>query len=372
MKQLTLAHRSQIGGETLCGNLETAEIDQRRSFASREGIALLKRREKRLSEQGVQPQPDTAQHANEEKQQIQNQQDKPTSKQVDPTRTDTAKVTVEEDEAVSGNIPLEDDWRPVAEDDTYDDDDRDNDDNVEAHGKAPTSSAPLSTQERLQQYRSAQKQDKENTARSRVDNQLQQRRSFIDRQPNAKRLRFDEGSQAEEDGQHTQPLPASSSKRKRQPAVADDETDDDEFEQDQRRHDVAKRRKPPAAAAAAPREPVPVRAPPHDAPRAALEDEDANSSDGGPEAVRLESRGTQYNAINRAAKMIAAMRKKEARVRHAWTEEEVRELIQLIAELGCSWARIKKYDELGRNVLHRRTQVDIRDKARNMKCDYLS
>ena len=57
--------------------------------------------------------------------------------------------------------------------------------------------------------------------------------------------------------------------------------------------------------------------------------------------------------------------------RTKWSPAEDDRLISLIEEVGCSWARIKKLDADSGNILELRDQVALKDKARNMKYDFL-
>jgi hypothetical protein len=56
--------------------------------------------------------------------------------------------------------------------------------------------------------------------------------------------------------------------------------------------------------------------------------------------------------------------------RKEWTAEEVGALILYITRWGPAWSRIKQYDDgkkFHRSFLQRRSQVDLKDKARNIK-----
>lgn len=61
----------------------------------------------------------------------------------------------------------------------------------------------------------------------------------------------------------------------------------------------------------------------------------------------------------------------EIKSRKRWTIEETGTLINLITEFGVSWAQIKKFDEANGNFLTDRDQVNLKDKARNIKFDLL-
>ena len=62
---------------------------------------------------------------------------------------------------------------------------------------------------------------------------------------------------------------------------------------------------------------------------------------------------------------------KPPQVRKGWTDEETQRLLELIIEFGTSWALLKSEDFAAGNILESRDQVALKDKARNMKMDYL-
>lgn len=63
---------------------------------------------------------------------------------------------------------------------------------------------------------------------------------------------------------------------------------------------------------------------------------------------------------------------KKAQSRRRWGAEETKRLIDLVGEFGCAWARIKEEDEESSDpILIGRDQVALKDKARNIKMDYL-
>ena len=78
-----------------------------------------------------------------------------------------------------------------------------------------------------------------------------------------------------------------------------------------------------------------------------------------------------YREINRQSKTATALNApKPVQSRQAWSKEETQRLIELIEEYGTSWALLKRKDEIDGNILERRGQVALKDKARNMKFDY--
>lgn len=85
-----------------------------------------------------------------------------------------------------------------------------------------------------------------------------------------------------------------------------------------------------------------------------------------PARVQLEA----YKATNEVAKMTTAARtKKKVQSRKAWTDLETETLINLIQDHGTSWKVLKDKDL--KKVLLDRDQTSLKDKARNIKLDYL-
>ena len=65
---------------------------------------------------------------------------------------------------------------------------------------------------------------------------------------------------------------------------------------------------------------------------------------------------------------------KKVQSRKAWTDQETEALMNLIEEHGTSWTLLKAIDsheQTGKHILKHRDQVALKDKARNMKLDYL-
>lgn len=59
--------------------------------------------------------------------------------------------------------------------------------------------------------------------------------------------------------------------------------------------------------------------------------------------------------------------------KRSWSEEETEALIAYISELGCSWAQIKRHDDMmpAGPILGQWSQVDLKDKAIGIKTHYL-
>ena len=77
----------------------------------------------------------------------------------------------------------------------------------------------------------------------------------------------------------------------------------------------------------------------------------------------------EYVRVNQSAKQRKAVVTKPPQSRSAWTGAETDMLYYLITEHGTSWKLLKETDQGG--VLKARDQVALKDKARNMKMDYL-
>lgn len=76
-------------------------------------------------------------------------------------------------------------------------------------------------------------------------------------------------------------------------------------------------------------------------------------------------------SANQSAKQKMAMVKKPPQRRSAWTVAETDTLHHLITEYGTSWKLLKDQDLMEDHVLEARDQVALKDKARNMKMDFL-
>ena len=76
-----------------------------------------------------------------------------------------------------------------------------------------------------------------------------------------------------------------------------------------------------------------------------------------------------YNEAKNAARIVTARRPKNPQSRTFWTREEEGQLMDLIKDYGCSWTKLKTMDR--ENILESRDQVALKDKARNMKVNFL-
>ena len=88
------------------------------------------------------------------------------------------------------------------------------------------------------------------------------------------------------------------------------------------------------------------------------------------------SASQMYRKVNSQAKTLTIRKNNSGSVqrRKPWSEQETEALIDFIERLGTSWAKIKEEDEQDNDdggLLASRDQVALKDKARNMKFDYL-
>ncbi len=86
--------------------------------------------------------------------------------------------------------------------------------------------------------------------------------------------------------------------------------------------------------------------------------------------VPPQSQIQNYKRVNSSAKTRMAERPKKVQFRKAWTDVETETLLNLIEEHGTSWGSLKKIDGKNGNLAYR-DQVALKDKARNMKLDFL-
>ena len=121
----------------------------------------------------------------------------------------------------------------------------------------------------------------------------------------------------------------------------------------------------------------PARVPRRSPKKARVQEDDiAHTSDDNADVARdqqetgvpLSQAYETYVRANESAKQNMALGTKPPQKRSAWTGAETDMLHHLITEYGTSWALLKQQDK---EVLGARDQVALKDKARNMKMDYL-
>jgi hypothetical protein len=95
--------------------------------------------------------------------------------------------------------------------------------------------------------------------------------------------------------------------------------------------------------------------------------------------ARTQEIAEEYQSVKTSGKTFAEGLKAEAKAdsgrkvqeRKKWSMEETSSLIAYIEEFGTSWAQIQKEDLNRGGILKVRDQVALKDKARNLKFEYL-
>lgn len=195
--------------------------------------------------------------------------------------------------------------------------------------------------------------------------------NIMDRQPNAKRVSPLESQ--ESNPPHEQNNGRYHASVSDEHEEIDDPSSDSEFETDTRKNNVDSRRNNKSAGKRFATEPV---ATSRLHKKARTEDNPTKDENG---ATACQSQGKapapsqfeSYKIANAHAKTITAQQPKRVQSRKAWTEEETERLINLIEEHGTSWKLLKEKDKNKGSVLKHRDQVGLKDKARNMKVDFL-
>ena len=196
-------------------------------------------------------------------------------------------------------------------------------------------------------------QDKENNP-ALADSQIQAgKRRLIDRQPDAVRVEF-EGTQPPGNDDNPQATPLRNDNMP-------EPSEDDEFQHDTRDLlPINRNRKRPAAERTNSQRNKRVRVartvgtPPIDPTSSPVEDDD-----------------TIFNRVSKKAKLLTIQKNlaKQPQARKPWSILETNTLEELIEEYGTSWTLLKQNDV--EDVLADRDQVALKDKARNMKFNYM-
>ena len=183
------------------------------------------------------------------------------------------------------------------------------------------------------------------------------RRRLIDPQPNAVRVDFD----------------TQESDFSRQASEPDDLSEDDGFQQQHLPSNAGLRRSLKPATKRAATEPARSQGP--SLKKVRVQEANGSESLDTRQDRQIDrpspSQMDEYMAANAAAKEKKAWQLKPPQVRKPWTEEETERLLDLIEEHGTSWKLLKDEDFAAGDILEYRDQVALKDKARNMKMDYL-
>ncbi|MCJ1285407.1 hypothetical protein MMC26_004747 [Xylographa opegraphella] len=235
---------------------------------------------------------------------------------------------------------------------------------------------PLPRDERIDSIiqtfqKSVDEEDKENRPQpSSVSDRPGKNRFFIDRQPNAEKISFE--SQEEAPRNRASNV---ASKRPLQNELDEeqitDPSEDEGFQQDSRfnlpKSNLAKRH----VSASAPKSPDKRVRLAADRERTISVDPDIEAAVNQANAPPPLSNSQIYSVARTQSRNVAAIhRPKRVQKRRAWTDEETEVFIDLIGEYGISWSLLKKMDT--QSVLAYRDQVALKDKARNMKVDFLT
>jgi len=213
------------------------------------------------------------------------------------------------------------------------------------------------------------------TAQGSLQRQALGPRQYIDPQPGAQRVEWSESGFSQDVRSSSRGIKRNYAAVTVEDDVEPDPSQDEGFQQDNRNQDIAgKRRSKPQAAA---RVPSQLQQPAKRARMTEGEDEDGNhdvdaavddyNNAGDPPDSTL---GAYQSSKTRALAMTASQPKK-VQVRKAWTDDETGTLLDLIEEHGTSWRLLKEIDDNGHSILRGRDQVALKDKARNMKLDFL-
>ena len=280
----------------------------------------------------------------------------PSSSQVDDVREtngDLDKPSVVVMNQPTMEIRQADDWRPQ-------DDDDDADIAASQNKKKILMDAGQQVDQVLSQQRAESNKENIQIPMSQPEARIEgrQKPSLLDRQPNAQRVDWDS------------PPSQVSPEPSQEPAVSSDE----EFQtQRHPRNAIAQRhqkptfRRPPSQSVNS-QGPSPKRvrsAHPSSSGRLIVSPSPAHSE---PSSSRVIE---NYNLANSAAKELKNFQPKQPQERRQWSSDETEKLITLIAKHGISWALLIREDEVSGGLLQGRGQVGLKDKARNMKMDYL-
>ncbi|MCJ1250675.1 hypothetical protein MMC30_007903 [Trapelia coarctata] len=256
-----------------------------------------------------------------------------------------------------------------------------NDNEPYGHSGPDVTSAEIRLRILQTQNKTLAEQDKENRPQDEsAFASPQNKRSFVDRQPNAQKVSF-ESQPSTQTGSS-----ASRAKRARPDDVYEsngnhmsDPSEEDSFQtQDQprvSRPNQATGTKRTSSTAAS--RPLPKRTRlTQERERSVTLESDFQAAVNDPNGQPPLSQIQIYNAARTQSKIATVQHgqkrgQKRVQRRTPWTDEETETLQELIGTEGVSWSLLKSIDQKSGKILANRDQVALKDKARNMYIDYL-
>ncbi|KAF1999667.1 hypothetical protein P154DRAFT_523204 [Amniculicola lignicola CBS 123094] len=230
----------------------------------------------------------------------------------------------------------------------------------EPEAEPPRSGPPQSTADLVKLTKEMRKADKENRGR------------IFERQPNAARIEFGTGFDSQPGPSTDNGKQPQQSSPKKRPRVEDDDSDEDFFETEARDARVEERRsKAPVRKKKKVRIDPGSSAPPSHQPRAQVVAPDESLSEpDAPDMTEEAPPASTYREVRQLAERgirhTSVQRPRKART--AWSAVEEEAMLEYMAMFPRRYAEILKHDdsEEGYSLLQDRTQVNLKDKARNM------
>jgi hypothetical protein len=248
----------------------------------------------------------------------------------------------------------EDGWHPVED--------------VESDLAETGPSNNLQASQPLQNLLRKKKANKENVPHSQTSAPPEKARMFNEPQPDARRLEWDEATQTPSQQRQR---PGKSSRR----LDVEDVSEDDGFQNDTRIINPAPRKEIPISSR--PVESIASRPSPK---RQRVQQRQMSESINYRPSLEVESesesnddkrRTIMYQQLTAKSTQGISRPRKKPQTRRGWSSDEIAALVGYIEEIGTSWAQIKRVDEEDAQVLSGRDQGALKDKARNLKVDFL-
>jgi hypothetical protein len=260
---------------------------------------------------------------------------------------------------------------------------QDIDDGIHSDPAEAGSSNTVRASQQVENLLKKKKANKENVPHLHQLTPRKKPRMFNEPQEDARRVIWDEDTQGPVQQQER---PVTSSRRQQD----DEVSEDDGFQNDTRAVGVVRRKEVTSSSRRPETEPGPDAS--HPSPKRQRVEQSER-----PESVQHSSsreaeldfdeddddrrRLVRYQqSTSRSIQGVARARPRKPQTRVPWTQEEVIALIEYIEDIGTSWTNIKKMDDFwdedtetykGPQHLKQRDQVSLKDKARNLKVDFL-